>query len=261
MVRPFITLLLLIVPSVSLAADAATQPAHTLVLHLNGIGGERSIDHSLIRGLMQGGIDADFRIYDWTGKESGMLALTDVKLHETQAAKVSQMIVDYRQQHPDDRIIVTSHSGGAGIAAWALAQLPKDVNIDTWVMLEPALSPKFDLSDALSHVTGKAYAFTSMNDLIVLGAGTQLMGTIDRVKCDAAGRVGFKRPSTASAAEYEKLVPVPYESAWLRYGNIGDHIGPLMRPFAKKIIAPTLLDGVVPITPPLFATSRPTGTP
>jgi hypothetical protein len=84
------------------------------------------------------------------------------------------------------------------------------------------------------------------------------MGTVDRVKTDAAGRVGFIRPDNASAEQYQKLVAVPYDSAWMRFDNFGDHIGPMMRPFAKHVIAPTLLDGVVPKFPPLLATTAPT---
>ena len=258
MLRKVLALRLILAAQIVLAWGATARAAHTYVLHLNGIGGERSIDRMLVQGLAQGGIDADFRIYDWTGDEAGMLALSDVKLHETESTKVAAMIRDYRHAHPDDQIILTTHSAGAGIAAWALARLPEDVSIDTWVMLAPALTPKFDLSAALVHVKGRAFAFTSMNDIIVLGAGTRLMGTVDRVKTDAAGRVGFIRPDNASAEQYQKLVAVPYDSAWMRFDNFGDHIGPMMRPFAKHVIAPTLLDGVVPKFPPLLATTAPT---
>jgi pimeloyl-ACP methyl ester carboxylesterase len=186
-----------------------------------------------------------------------MLALTDVKLHASESAKVAAMIQEYRAEHPFDRIILTTHSAGAGIAAWALAQLPADVSVDTWVMLAPALSPQFDLSKALAHVKGKAYAFSSINDVIVLGAGTKLMGTVDRVKTEAAGLVGFRQPPTADAAEYQKLVSIPYDTAWMRFGNMGEHIGPLMRPFARHVLAPLLLDGVLPTFPPLVPATAP----
>jgi pimeloyl-ACP methyl ester carboxylesterase len=245
---------------IALAPPARAQ-TRTYVLHLNGIGGERSPDRMLIQGLEQGGLDANCRIYDWTGDEAGMLALSDVKLHESESAKVAQMLQDYRSQHPTDRIILTSHSAGAGIAAWALARLPANVTIDTWVMLAPALSPEFDLSKALSHVTGKAYAFSSMNDVIVLGAGTKLMGTVDRVNTNAAGLVGFVRPKSADPAEYQKLVSVPYDTSWMRFGNMGEHIGPLMRPFARNVIAPLLIDGVLPTFPPLVPTTTPVASP
>jgi pimeloyl-ACP methyl ester carboxylesterase len=244
-----------------LITGAFAQTTHTYVLHLNGIGGKRIMDRWLMEGLAEAGLDAEYQIYDWTGDETGMLALTDVKLHKTESAKVAAMISDYRRAHPDDRIILTSHSAGAGIAAWALAQLPADVSIDTWLMLEPALSPKFDLSKALSHVTGKAYAFSSMNDVIVLSAGTRLMGTVDRVQCDAAGFVGFRRPASGDPVQYKKLVSVPFDTAWMRFGNTGDHIGCMLRPFSRNVIAPILIDGIVPKFPPLVASTAPSDLP
>jgi pimeloyl-ACP methyl ester carboxylesterase len=255
------TVLALIFLAVGLfSSSAQAQATHTFVLHLNGIGGERSMDRWLVQGLAQGGLDAKYQIYDWTGDEAGMLALTDVKLHKAESAKVAQMITDDRRQHPADRFILTCHSGGAAIAAWALAQLPVDISIDTWVMLEPALSPEFDLSKALAHVTGKTYAFSSINDAIVLGAGTRLMGTMDRINTDAAGLVGFKRPPSGDRVEYEKLVNIRYDTAWMRFGDMGDHIGPLLRPFARNVIAPLLLDGVLPKFKPLVPATEPAGT-
>ncbi len=216
------------------------------------------MDRWLTRGLAKGGLNADWRIYDWTGPDAGMVALGDVKLHQQQSRIVAQMITDYRRAHPDQRFILTSHSAGCGIAAWALAQLPPDVNIDTWLMLEPALSPKFDLSASLAHVTGKAYAFSSRNDVIVLSIGTQLMGTVDRVKTDAAGFVGFKRPDTGDVAEYMKLVNIHYDDTWLRFGNVGDHIGCMFPPFVHNVLAPLMIDGKLPTFPPLLPATQPT---
>jgi hypothetical protein len=85
----------------------------------------------------------------------------------------------------------------------------------------------------------------------VLGLGTRLFGTIDGVKTEAAGRVGFSRPADADAGQYAKLVPVEYDPAWIRLRNIGDHIGPMMRPFARQILAPLLSTGILPKLPPL----------
>ena len=43
---------------------------------------------------------------------------------------------------------------------------------------------------------------------------------------------------------------VPYDSAWMKLGNIGDHIGPMARPFAREVIAPLLLTGKLPVIKP-----------
>ena len=73
-----------------------------------------------------------------------------------------------------------------------------------------------------------------------------MLGTIDGVKTDAAGKVGFVKPKTADDRQYAKLVQIPYDAAWVKLGNIGDHIGALTRPFGKAVIAPLLTTGQLP---------------
>jgi hypothetical protein len=114
------------------------------------------------------------------------------------------------------------------------------------LMMQSALSPGYDLSKALRHVR-HAYAFYSDGDTIVLSAGTRLLGTVDRVHTDAAGRVGYHIPTSQPAAkEYAKLQQFRYRESWLKYDHIGDHIGPMTRRFAQYIIAPLLLTGKLP---------------
>jgi hypothetical protein len=114
------------------------------------------------------------------------------------------------------------------------------------MLLSPALSPNYDLSKALRHVRGKMYVVYSPYDIAVLGIGTSMFGTIDGVKTDASGKVGFAKPDSADEKQYKKLVQVPYDAHWVKLGNIGDHIGGLSRPFAKAVLAPLLERGELP---------------
>jgi hypothetical protein len=114
-------------------------------------------------------------------------------------------------------------------------------------MFAPALSPDFDLSNALRHVVHKAYAFTSPYDMIVLSTGTKLFGTVDGVKCEAAGLNGFVCPRTADEEQYKKLCPQPYNKAWaIKYGNVGSHICSMRPKFAKDYVATLFLTGAPP---------------
>jgi pimeloyl-ACP methyl ester carboxylesterase len=239
--------------SLSAASLRAGEARPVFVLHLPGIAGERSLDRNFARGLVQGGLADRVEIYDWTGSAPGLVALSDVKRNRAQAEHVAGMIVERRRTHPDERFILVGHSGGTGIGAWALEQLPEGVSIDTFVLLAPALSPGYDLSRALARVNGRAYAFTSPHDSAVLGAGTRLFGTIDRVYVAAAGNVGFDVPESADAVQYGKLVEMPYRTEWMKQGNIGDHIGVMMRPFARDVLAPLLRSGELPTTRPTTA--------
>jgi len=100
----------------------------------------------------------------------------------------------------------------------------------------------------LRHVRHRVYAFTSMNDNVVLSAGTRMFGTIDGVRCDAAGFSGFVMPPGADSQAYEKLVSCPYEPGWVQYDDWGDHIGALSRPFAAAVLAPLLQPATVAST-------------
>jgi pimeloyl-ACP methyl ester carboxylesterase len=219
------------------------------VLHLNGIGGERSIDHSLVRGLREGGLEAEFEIYDWTGDDIGIPALTNVELHKREARRIADIILQQHKTDPRRPIHLTGHSGGAGMLTYALELLPDDVKVESIIMLAPALSPQYDLSRALAHVNGQCYVFTSMFDVAVLSTGTKIFGTIDGIRTEAAGLKGFVQPGKAADPEqYKKLVHFPYEKTWARrYGNLGSHISCMSARFVRSFVAPVLLTGKPPV--------------
>ena len=189
--------LLLCASNRALAGGAkASDPAKDYLLHLPGISGYHWLDRQMLTGLRDGGFSGDVDVRNWPGDEPGLAALFARKRNLKQAEVVADAIVAHARAHPAGRIVLTAHSGGAGIAVWALETLPDDVKVDMVLMLAPALSPQYDLTTALGHVRGKVYAFTSPLDL-VLGPGTSTFGTIDGVRCDAAGRCGFVVPERA----------------------------------------------------------------
>jgi hypothetical protein len=226
-------------------APPLTPPPVPFHLHLPGISGNRWVDRDLTQGLADGDLGADIETYDWTTADPGLGSLFAHRRNKSEAQKVAAMLADKYRADPRTRITVTTHSGGAAILAWALEDLPDDVSVDTVVMLAPALSPSYDLTAALRHVRHKAYALYSPYDP-VLGFGTSLLGTMDGVRTDAAGRVGFVRPPGGDETQYAKLVTIKYQVEWMKLGNAGDHIGWMSRPFAREIVAPLILTGVVP---------------
>ena len=221
----------------------AAGPAHAFLLHLPGVSGESAVDHSFVRGLKAAKFDAEIEIYDWTENDPGVPALQARARNLHEAQLIAEKITAKFRADPHATMYLTAHSGGAGLAVWALAKLPEDVKIDSLLLLAPALSPDYDLTAALSHVRRSAYAFYSEYDVAVLGAGTKAFGTIDGVHTAAAGLNGFSRPATADAAQYAKLIQFPYDPRWLPLAHAGDHIGPMAAPFAKGVLAPLLTSG------------------
>ena len=233
----------------------AIKPLEHYHLHLPGIGGYRNIDRRLLVGLEDGGVRGEISHYDWTTADPGLGSLLARKRNNEEATNVAQIILEHYRANPSGHITLSAHSGGAGILTWALEQLPADVMVDSVVLMAPALSPSYDLSKALHHVRGHMYVFSSEHDVAVLGIGTSMFGTIDGVKTEAAGKVGFKMPTTAESAQYEKLVQMPYDRDWSKYDNWGEHIGTMSREFGREVIAP-LLVGEKAVTVPTTQAAR-----
>src|SRR5688500_8008901 len=102
------------------AAEPAVQLTGGWLLHLPGIAGDTQIDRGLVPGLRDGGVECERRLYECTGDASGIPALVNRKRHQEEATKVAQISTERRRQHPNSRIGLTAHSGGTGIAVWAL---------------------------------------------------------------------------------------------------------------------------------------------
>lgn len=223
------------------AQQESVHAKHVYLLHLPGIAGARGMDRLMLSGLRDGGYTGEIETYDWTEHDPGLNALMAYQRNQSEAQKIADKLAEKFRADPSLHIMITSHSGGTGLAVWALEKLPADVKVDRVFLLASALSPQYDLTKALSHVRGKIYSFFSENDVLVLGAGTKLFGTIDGVRTESAGEVGFIMPSDADFQQYQKLVQKPYEKSWMEYGNIGDHIGPMHRAFSMHILAPLVI--------------------
>jgi hypothetical protein len=231
--------------------SATTAPTTQLVvetyhLHLPGIGGESIIHQWWCREIHAAGPTTRSDLYDWTGRRWPITVLQSVARNKDASWRVAEQITKLRRAHPDARIVISSESGGAGPTVWALEDLPADVFVDSVVLIAPALSPDFDLSNALRHVRGKAYAFVSADDNFILAWGTRTYGTIDGKNVDAAGHVGFVKPEHADETQYAKLAQIHHQSAWSKYWNFGGHGGAMSPMFAKYVIAPLIARGEVP---------------
>lgn len=244
------------IAGLSAASDVsnAPTPEQCHILHLTGIGGKLFPDLAYAKGLKAAGLASPVEIDDWTGADRGLNALTNRERHNTEAARVAQRIRQLDKEPTSTLLVLSGHSGGAGIAVWALEKLPSGVMVDKLVLLAPALSPNYDLSAALKHVRGKAYVLHSEHDGMVLGLGTRTFGTVDGKKVEAAGRNGFVTPEGSDAKQYEKLVQVPYDESWTRLNNMGDHIGCMSAAFTQAVVAPLIFADRLPAVRP---TTRP----
>ena len=112
---------------------------------------------------------------------------------DEKARVMAESVRRYKAEHPADPVFLVAKSGGSGVVVKALEQLLEQ-QVDRAVLLAPALSPGYDLSCALRAVRCDLVVFWSPLDVMMLGLGTRIFGTVDRVNTFGAGLLGFHVP-------------------------------------------------------------------
>jgi alpha-beta hydrolase superfamily lysophospholipase len=215
---------------------ASTRPILILVPGVAGNIGYRA----LLSGLTAAGIDQDVQTHTW-GAPTFLLFLNfqTTSIHHAAEAALATRIEQMARDHPNVQIDLIGHSAGCGVILGALPRLPADLRVRTVLLLAPSVSPTFDLTPSLPHVSGHLHVFFSTYDRLFLSWRTSTFGTYDNVRTRAAGNCGFNGASAASPI----VVQHPYDPAWKSLGNDGGHLGTLAKPFAKSVLAPLLIAG------------------
>jgi hypothetical protein len=130
------------------------------------------------------------------------------------------------------------------MAVLILEELPEENQVAEAVLLAAAISPKHDLTLALSRTEFGITNFYSWGDVPHLVVGTLAMGTIDREHTVSAGAGGFHVPADLSdegrQLYAERLHQVPYRLEMVKSYNAGGHLGPTHRKFVTEWVAPRL---------------------
>lgn len=168
--------------------------------------------------------------------------LTNAANRDLKARQVADEVNRFRERTDGAPVFLVGKSGGTGVIVKALEHLDENA-VDVAVLISPALSPRYELARALRAVRREVVVFWSPMDLIVLGAGTRIFGTIDRVKSISAGLVGFRVPEAmdeARRAQYAKLRQVRWRAKMASTGYLGGHVGPDSPAFLRKYVVPLL---------------------
>jgi pimeloyl-ACP methyl ester carboxylesterase len=168
--------------------------------------------------------------------------LTDVANHEAQSRVIVAEVLGWLERNPSKPVFLVGKSGGTWIVVKAMEDLPVR-SVEAVVLLAAAISPGYDLSKALRAVNRELVSFWSPLDVIVLGIGTWLFKTTDRVRSFSAGLVGFRRPETLDdegLGLYERLKQIRWRPIMARTGYFGGHVGPDSPAFLRKYVVPLL---------------------
>jgi hypothetical protein len=216
------------------------------VLVADGVGGLNLCGTALRYVLAAAGLRYAFHMLPWGhGFGRWYADLADVGNRDLQAGRIVQAVDHFRAAQPDDPVFLVAKSGGSGVIVKALERLTEG-SVQCAILLSPALSPDYDLTAALRGVARELVVFWSPLDVFVLGAGTRVFGTADRVRTPSAGMRGFQVPEHASAAgdplaaPYAKLRQVRWHWGMATTGYLGGHMGPDSPIFLKKYVVPLL---------------------
>ena len=235
---------------------------HGLVLVADGVGGLDLCGTSLRYVMGAAKLPYVVKVVPWGhGLGKWHRDLTNAVNRDLQAGKIADLVREFHGSNPGSPVALIGKSGGTGVVVKALERLDED-DVDVAVLLSPALSPDYDLTNALKAVGREMVVFWSPLDVIVLGAGTKIFGTIDRVKTVSAGLVGFrapKAPTPEQSAQYAKLRQVRWHPSMAPTGNLGGHVGPDNPAFLRKYVVPLLRGTPSPSGsfPPAGRSSRP----
>lgn len=208
-----------------------------------GISGGAMSTAWAVQGFVDAGVTGDIQVFDWQRPLTlGLANLTDEPGNRERAAVTAAEVAAFAAAHDYAIIDFVGYSGGGGMAVFAAEALPEEVTVRNIVLVQPALSPGYDLVPALRHVTGRMTLFYSTEDKFILGAGTETFGTMDRRKVASAGQVGFDEEAAVSDPSLKhKLTQVAWSREMVEAGHWGSHVASLGYEWNKEYVAPLLL--------------------
>lgn len=213
-----------------------------LIVVLTGIEGASYFNDAIVDGLQAGGADCSIQRVDWTSHIPGayVLNLRDQSANRQKARDLAMMVADYQKRHPKGPVYLVGQSGGGAMAAWIAEELPAGCKVEGIIMLAAALSPEYVLTDALRNSRRGIVNFYSERDIVLLGAGTTLAGTMDGEHTSSAGRVGFHLPGPECRPYYSRLYQVAWNPQMESGGNYGLHLTSGSARFVAGYIAPLI---------------------
>jgi len=214
-----------------------------LVIVLPGIEGRSRFNEDICRGLDAAGVDWAIELHDWTSWLGPLYNLRAEVENRQKAREVGWRIARYHWDYPDRPVVLVGQSGGAAIAIWTAEGLMRGHKVEGLILLAASISPGYPLEFALANTRRGIVNLHSSRDLLLLGVGTTVAGTMDGRHSASAGQAGFRQPPSELREElgYDRLYPVPWRPEMGQAGNPGLHITSGAMGFVAEFVAPLVL--------------------
>jgi pimeloyl-ACP methyl ester carboxylesterase len=204
-------------------------------------GGEWSLAGAR-KAFRDAGVQSAIQTHEWNYPFGWLLNLIDYQANLKTAQEDARQIIQYRRAYPDRPIDLVGYSGGAGVALMVVEALPEDIKVRNVLLVHGAVSPDYNLTEALKRIDGKIINYYSPWDWFILGVGTRLFGTMERVKTDSAGKVGLNPETAIFDPELRpKLIQHRWTKEMFPTGHYGGHFPILSYGWNKNFVAPYLL--------------------
>jgi pimeloyl-ACP methyl ester carboxylesterase len=234
--------------------DRNERIQHGYLYYFDGAGGgtaKKNWAEGVKDGLLAGGYPGAGEMFTWeTGK--GLIADQDasVEFKRGKAKEAAAKMVAHVNEYPGKPLNLLGFSAGTAVAIFALEELPESVKIDQMVLLGTSISENYDMTEALKHVKGHVYIYTSTRDRM-LSFLMPFSGTADRKMDDpGAGINGFVLPPGANAETRrlyaEKIVTIPWTAKKESDGDYGRHFDNIKMEFIRDYVTPLYLGKKVP---------------
>ena len=167
-----------------------------LVVVLPGIEGKSNSNANIKRGLEQAQVPGYIVIYDWGFPVPGLGMLvnqTNVGANRSAGEKLAKKLQTYQKAYPGRPVFLIGHSGGTGIAVFALEHLRKmrGKPIEGVFLLASSMSANYPLNTALSMTRRGIVNVYNPKDTAMLQSGTGMFGNVDGGRGATAGLNGF----------------------------------------------------------------------
>lgn len=183
-------------------------------------------------GLRQANYQGDVEVFVWTTSAFPLVDQLNIGAARIRAAQLASRIDKYEEKYPDRDVNVIALSAGTGVATWAVENLKNGVQINNLILLGSSLSANYDMSKALSHMTGKIYVYYSPNDAVL--QAVRVVGTIDGKRgVDSAGQAGLIAPPGMQ----DRIVNIGWSENWRKLNWHGGHTDTTNIVFVRNEIA------------------------
>ena len=167
-----------------------------LVVVLPGIEGKSNSNANIKRGLDRADVPGYIVIYDWGFPVPGLGLLvnqTDVSGNRRAGEKLAKKLRTYQKAYPGRPVYLIGHSGGTGIAVFAMEHLRKmgGEPIEGIFLLASSMSANYPLNSALSMTRRGIVNVYNPKDTAMLKSGTGMFGNVDGGRGATAGLNGF----------------------------------------------------------------------